>query len=93
MIIFICFPWLMFVNILSENYHVFLKNTVYYNMGINFLESFREFILAKIGVDSKDYNKVKNQINDDRILRVFKGAMLLLATIGSGHSLKKSKSN
>ena len=30
-------------------------------MRISFLESFREFILAKIGVDSKDYNKVKNQ--------------------------------
>lgn len=41
----------------------------------------------------KHYNKVKNQINDNRILRVFKCAMLLLATIGSGHSLKKSKSS
>jgi len=49
--------------------------------------------LTKIAEDAlKHYNKVKNQINDDRILRVFKGAMLLLATIGSGHSLKKSKS-
>ena len=50
--------------------------------------------LTKIAEDAlKHYNKVKNQINDDRILRVFKGAMLLLATIGSGHSLKKSKSS
>lgn len=30
-------------------------------MGINFLESFREFLLAKIGVDSQDYKKVKDQ--------------------------------
>jgi hypothetical protein len=36
---------------------------------------------------------VKGQINDDRILRVFKCAMLLLATIGSGHNLKKSRSS
>ena len=50
--------------------------------------------LTKIAEDAlKHYSKVKNQINDDRILRVFKGAMLLLATIGSGHSLKKSKSS
>lgn len=50
--------------------------------------------LTKIAEDAlKHYNKVKNQINDDRILRIFKGAMLLLATIGSGHSLKKSKSS
>ncbi len=39
----------------------------------------------------KHYNKVKNLISDDRALRVFKGAMLLLATIGSGHSLKKAR--
>ena len=50
--------------------------------------------LTKIAEDAlKHYNKVKNQINDDRVMRVFKGAMLLLATIGSGHSLKKSKSS
>lgn len=49
--------------------------------------------LTKMAEDAlKHYNKIKNQINDDRILRVFKGAMLLLATIGSGHSLKKSRS-
>lgn len=41
----------------------------------------------------KHYNKVKAQISDERVLRVFKGAMLLLATIGSGHSLKKSKAS
>jgi len=39
----------------------------------------------------KHYNKVKHLISDDRALRVFKAAMLLLATIGSGHSLKKSR--
>lgn len=50
--------------------------------------------LTKIAEDAlKHYNKVKSQINDDRILRVFKCAMLLLATIGSGHSLKKSRSS
>ena len=48
--------------------------------------------LSKMAEDAlKHYNKVKSQINDDRMLRVFKGAMLLLATVGSGHSLKKSK--
>ena len=48
--------------------------------------------LTKIAEDAlKHYNKVYNQISNDRVLRVFKGAMLLLATIGSGHSLKKSK--
>ena len=50
--------------------------------------------LTKTAEDAlKHYNKVKDQINDDKVLRVFKGAMLLLATIGSGHSLKKSKSS
>ena len=50
--------------------------------------------LTKTAEDAlKHYNKVKNQINDDRILRVFKVAMLLLATVGSGHSLKKSKAS
>ncbi len=39
----------------------------------------------------KHYSKVKDQINDDRILRVFKCAMLLLATIGSGHNLKRTR--
>lgn len=50
--------------------------------------------LTKIAEDAlRHYSKVKSQISNDRILRVFKGAMLLLATIGSGHSLKKSKSS
>ena len=50
--------------------------------------------LSKTAEDAlKHYMKVKDQINDDRILRVFKCAMLLLATIGSGHSLKRSKSS
>lgn len=48
--------------------------------------------LTKMAEDAlKHYTKVKSQISDERMLRVFKGAMLLLATIGSGHSLKKSK--
>ncbi len=48
--------------------------------------------LSKMAEDAlKHYNKVKGQINDERMLRVFKGAMLLLATVGSGHSLKKSR--
>ena len=50
--------------------------------------------LTKTAEDAlKHYNKVRSQISDERILRVFKGAMLLLATIGSGHSLKKSKAS
>lgn len=48
--------------------------------------------LTKMAEDAlKHYNKVKTQINDDRVLRVFKVAMLLLATVGSGHTLKKTK--
>ena len=48
--------------------------------------------LSKMAEDAlKHYMKVKDQISDERMLRVFKGAMLLLATIGSGHSLKKSR--
>lgn len=38
----------------------------------------------------KHYSKVKHLISDDRALRIFKLAMLLLATIGTGHSLKKT---
>lgn len=50
--------------------------------------------LTKTAEDAlKHYSKVKNLISDDRALRVFKGAMLLLATIGTGHSLKKAKGN
>ena len=48
--------------------------------------------LTKMAEDAlKHYLKVKEQISDERMLRVFKGAMLLLATVGSGHSLKKSR--
>ena len=48
--------------------------------------------LTKTAEDAlKHYSKVKNLISDDRALRVFKAAMLLLATIGTGHNLKKSK--
>ena len=48
--------------------------------------------LTKTAEDAlKHYSKVKNLISDDHALRVFKGAMLLLATIGSGHSLKKAR--
>lgn len=48
--------------------------------------------LTKTAEDAlKHYAKVKNLISDDRALRVFKGAVLLLATIGSGHSLKKAR--
>lgn len=48
--------------------------------------------LTKTAEDAlKHYSKVKSQVNDERMLRVFKGAMLLLATVGSGHSLKKSR--
>jgi len=37
------------------------------------------------------YEKMRSLINDDKVLRVFKAAMLLLATIGTGHLLKKSR--
>jgi hypothetical protein len=48
--------------------------------------------LTKTAEDAlKHYSKVKNLISDDRALRVFKVAMLLLATIGTGHSLKKTR--
>jgi len=48
--------------------------------------------LTKTAEDAlKHYSKVKNLISDDRALRVFKVAMLLLATIGSGHNLKKTR--
>ncbi|NLB62091.1 MAG: hypothetical protein GX802_06730, partial [Clostridiales bacterium] len=48
--------------------------------------------LTKTAEDAlKHYRKVKNLISDDRALRVFKAAMLLLATIGTGHSLKKTR--
>ena len=39
----------------------------------------------------KHYQKVADSINDEKALRVFKAAMLLLATIGSGQSMKKSR--
>lgn len=49
--------------------------------------------LSKTAEDAlSHYNKVYDKIPDNRILRVFKGAMLLLATVGSGHSLRKSNS-
>lgn len=48
--------------------------------------------LTKMAEDClKHYNKVASSINDEKALRVFKAAMLLLATIGSGQSMKKSK--
>lgn len=48
--------------------------------------------LSKMAEDAlKHYDKVKNQINDEKMLRVFKGAMLLLATVGSGQSMRKRK--
>lgn len=48
--------------------------------------------LSKMAEDAlKHYSKVKTQINDEKMLRVFKGAMLLLATVGSGQSMRKRK--
>lgn len=48
--------------------------------------------LSKIAEDAlKHYAKTCSSINDERVLRVYKGAMLLLATIGSRQVLKKSK--
>lgn len=48
--------------------------------------------LTKMAEDClKHYNKVADKISDEKALRVFKAAMLLLATIGSGQSMKKSK--
>lgn len=48
--------------------------------------------LTKMAEDClKHYNKVADKISDAKALRVFKAAMLLLATIGSGQSMKKSK--
>ena len=41
----------------------------------------------------KHYRKVERLISDEKALRVFKGAMLLLSTVGSSHSLRKSSSN
>lgn len=41
----------------------------------------------------KHYSKVEHLISNNRILRIFKVAMLLLATIGPGHSLKKARSS
>lgn len=39
----------------------------------------------------KHYARVADKISDDKALRVFKAAMLLLATVGSSQSMKKSK--
>lgn len=48
--------------------------------------------LTKMAEDClRHYNKIADKINDEKALRVFKAAMLLLATIGSGRSMKKSK--
>lgn len=48
--------------------------------------------LTKMAEDClKHYARVADKINDDKALRVFKTAMLLLATIGSNQSMKKSK--
>ena len=48
--------------------------------------------LTKMAEDClKHYHKVADKISDQKALRVFKAAMLLLATIGSGQSMKKSK--
>ena len=48
--------------------------------------------LTKTAEDAlKHYSKVENLISDNRALRVFKVAMLLLATIGHGHHLKKTR--
>ena len=40
----------------------------------------------------KHYLRVAEKISDEKALRVFKAAMLLLATVGSSNSMKKSKS-
>ena len=51
-----------------------------------------EKTLTKMAEDClKHYNKVASQITDVKALRVFKASMLLLATIGSGQSMKKSR--
>lgn len=48
--------------------------------------------LTKMAEDClKHYNKIADKINDEKALRVFKAAVLLLATVGSGQSMKKSK--
>lgn len=49
--------------------------------------------LTKLAGDAlKHYESVCDQINDENVLRVFKGAMLLLATVGNDTSMRKSKS-
>jgi hypothetical protein len=48
--------------------------------------------LTKMAEDClKHYTCVADKISDEKALRVFKAAMLLLATVGSSQSMKKSK--
>ncbi|MGN0169201.1 MAG: hypothetical protein ACI39H_00380 [Lachnospiraceae bacterium] len=48
--------------------------------------------LTKMAEDClKHYARVADKISDEKALRVFKAAMLLLATVGSSQSMKKSK--